>query len=254
MEDLEKFFAQRLSLIVDSRALVSGDREETRLIMLELASLLADIRKRVQQQKQELAGWRHQLASAAGCLRLIEASKVKVADCTAKIPPHLLKQEPSPPAAAVAAGPRRTSPAETNSTEASAARTKATFPQVSCLTLQEYNSIPKYMKGRAQYDTLNTAVDEMNAAIKTKYSFLARPFTGLASLSDKKKWKEFKSQENNDTKAKGLRFITAEELKNSSLLKSESNRRNLLTILRHFQRIREIRGPGSIVRYVAIKK
>jgi len=254
MEDLEKFFAQRLSLIVDSRALVSGDREETRIIMLELASLLADIKKRVQQQKQELAGWRHQLASAAGCLKLIEASKAKVADCTAKIPPHLLKQEPSPPAATIAAGPRRTSPAETNSTEASAARTKATFPQVSCLTLQEYNSIPKYMKGRAQYDTLNTAVDEMNAAIRTKYTFLARPFTSLASLADKKKWKEFKSQENNDTKAKGLRFITAEELKNSSLLKSESNRRNLLTILRHFQRIREIRGPGSIVRYVAIKK
>jgi hypothetical protein len=48
---------------------------------------------------------------------------------------------------------------------------------------------------------------------------------------------------------KGLSFLVSEDFKTSSYLKSEANRRNIFTILRHCQRIREIRGPESIVRY-----
>jgi len=241
MEELEKYLDNRLALIVESRELVGGDREETRSIMTELAGHIANFRRKVQEQKEELAAWRCQLANAARCLKLIETSKERVSDCSGKIPPHMLKQ-PSP---VVAKPPETDDPGR-------AEKPKLSLPQVSCLTLTEYNSIPKYMKGRAQYDTLNTAVEEINIAIRNKYTFLSKPFSSISSLADKKKWKMLKSQDNQDTK--GVRFITADDLKQSPLLKSETNRRNLLTILRHFQRIREVRGPGSIVRYVAIKK
>ena len=56
-----------------------------------------------------------------------------------------------------------------------------------------------------------------------------------------------KSQESRDTR--GIHFLVAEDLKTSDTLKTESARRNIFAILRHYQLIREIRGPGSIVRF-----
>ena len=56
-----------------------------------------------------------------------------------------------------------------------------------------------------------------------------------------------KNQETRDTR--GAFFIVADDLKNADTLKTESSRRNIFTILRHFQLMREIRGPQSIVRY-----
>ena len=58
-----------------------------------------------------------------------------------------------------------------------------------------------------------------------------------------------KSQETRDTR--GVYFVVSDDLKNSDTLKSESSRRVIFTILRHFQLIREIRGM-SLVRYAAV--
>ena len=56
-----------------------------------------------------------------------------------------------------------------------------------------------------------------------------------------------KSQECRETK--GFYFVVAEDLRSCPSLKAESHRRTVFTILRHCQRIREIRKPGSGVRY-----
>ena len=56
-----------------------------------------------------------------------------------------------------------------------------------------------------------------------------------------------KSQESRDTR--GTYFLVADDLKKCDQLKTESARRNVFAILRHFQLIREIRGPGSIIRF-----
>ena len=61
---------------------------------------------------------------------------------------------------------------------------------------------------------------------------------------------EMKSNETRDTR--GVFFVVADDLKNSETLKSEASRRVIFTILRHFQLIREIRGPLSLVRYAAV--
>ena len=52
--------------------------------------------------------------------------------------------------------------------------------------------------------------------------------------------------------AKGFRFVVADDLRSAASLKSEGQRKNIFTILRHFQRIREIRGPGQILRYAIL--
>jgi len=245
MDELENYFLDKLSLISSCRELTSGDTEDTRRIMIELYELLADFKKKIHFQKQELARWRSQLAAANRCLKFVENSSGRLKDCSSNIPAHLTTRV-SPAVQAPNA------PNQVSSGTSGASKPRVTVTQVACLTIQEFNSIPKYMKGRATYDILNTAVEELNTAIKEKYMFLAKTFANIPQLEQKKRYKMLKSQESKDTK--GIHFVTNDDLKKTTVLKSETNRRNLLTILRHFTRIREVRGPGSIVRFAAIKK
>ena len=121
---------------------------------------------------------------------------------------------------------------------------------ISYLTLDDFQNIPKYMKGRVQYETLTNVVDEFNELLLNKYTFLVKPLKEL-NVNEKKRRNVLRSQETKDMQ--NINFITAEEMKSGVLLKSESGRRNLLTILRHFHRIREVRGPGNLVRYAVMK-
>jgi len=123
----------------------------------------------------------------------------------------------------------------------------ASVPKLRYLTLPEFEDIPKYMKGRWSYDGFNCAVDEFNNALNKRYTFLAKGFQAMASVANKKRFKEMKSQESRDTR--GIYFLVADDLKKCDQLKTESARRNVFAILRHFQLIREIRGPGSIIRF-----
>ena len=106
------------------------------------------------------------------------------------------------------------------------------------------------MKGRLGYDNVNTSIQEFNSALEARYAFLAKGFQATASMALKKRYKEMKSNETRDTR--GVFFVVADDLKNSETLKSEASRRVIFTILRHFQLIREIRGPLSLVRYAAV--
>jgi len=129
-------------------------------------------------------------------------------------------------------------------------KTSNTVPKIRFLSLDEFASIPKYMKGRLGYDNVNTSIQEFNAALEARYAFLAKGFQAMASMALKKRYKEMKSNETRDTR--GVFFVVADDLKNSETLKSEASRRVIFTILRHFQLIREIRGPLSLVRYAAV--
>jgi len=122
-------------------------------------------------------------------------------------------------------------------------------PKIRYLSLDDFASIPKYMKGRLTYDNLNTSIDEFNAALEARYEFLGRGFQAMASMALKKRYKEMKSQETRDTR--GVFFVVADDLKNSSTLKTEASRRGIFTIF-HFQLIKEIRGPLSLVRYAVV--
>ena len=56
-----------------------------------------------------------------------------------------------------------------------------------------------------------------------------------------------KALETKDTK--GLFFLVGEDFQACPSLKSEAARKSFFAILRHFQKIKEVRGPGPILRY-----
>ena len=120
---------------------------------------------------------------------------------------------------------------------------------VSYLTVDEFEKVPKYMKGRLSYETLSQAVDEFNKCLRVKYEFLARPLKELG-LNDKKRRNILKSQDKSELKAR--HFVTVDELKDYTMFKTENVRKSVVTVLRHFQKIRENRGPGAIVRFVVV--
>jgi len=120
-------------------------------------------------------------------------------------------------------------------------------PKLAYLTVQEFEGVPKYMKGRFTYDAFNEVVDEFNSALAAKYDFLRKGFQAMASIHDKKRFKEWRSQESKETK--GRHFVVANDLRLQPTLKSEGNRQKVFTILRHVHRVQEIRGPGPIHRY-----
>ena len=121
------------------------------------------------------------------------------------------------------------------------------WPKISYLTVEEFNSVPNYMKGRLTYDAFNQAIDEFNTALDAKYSFLKRGFQAMGSIHDKKKFKEWKSHETKATR--GCYFVIGDDLRLQESLKTEGSRRKIFTILRHVSRIQELRGPGAMLRY-----
>ena len=117
------------------------------------------------------------------------------------------------------------------------------------LTVEEFEKVPKYMKGRLNYDSLSVAVEEFNSAVKGKYEFLAKSLNEI-SLKEKKRRNILKSQDKPELK--GKQFVTTDELKEFSMFKTENSKKAVITVLRHFQKIRENRGPGSTIRYVVV--
>ena len=145
--------------------------------------------------------------------------------------------------------------ANNNKNKKNAQTSVQTLPQnakIGYLTTHEFESVPKYMKGRLNYESINSLIDEFNAALEKKYNFYLKGFQAMASAAEKKKFKEMKSLETRETK--GRYFLVADDFKAVQSLKSESNRRILFPILRHCHRIKEIRGPASVVRFTTLQQ
>ncbi|ROT63362.1 hypothetical protein C7M84_018767 [Penaeus vannamei] len=122
-------------------------------------------------------------------------------------------------------------------------------PTISYVTVKEFNDVPKYIRGRLQYDQINLAVDEVNKTLETKYALLRRPRAKLSDV-DMKVAMGCRQQENQETK--GLYFVVDNDIKRWSSLKLDSNGRSIMTALRTLKRIREVRGPGNLVRYAVL--
>ncbi|XP_035219289.1 spindle and kinetochore-associated protein 1-like [Stegodyphus dumicola] len=117
------------------------------------------------------------------------------------------------------------------------------------LTLKEFESVPKYMKGRIRYDQINKFVDAFNDTITAKYKLLSLPRKELKQ-AQYKMCQALKQQENDETK--GFSFCTDEDLKIYGNVKIDKMTSSMLIVLRHCSKIKLIRGPGSIVRYAIL--
>uniref|UniRef100_A0A6A7G5Q9 SKA complex subunit 1 n=1 Tax=Hirondellea gigas TaxID=1518452 RepID=A0A6A7G5Q9_9CRUS len=117
------------------------------------------------------------------------------------------------------------------------------------ITIDEFEEVPKYIRGRLQYEQVNKVVDDLNKALATKYSLMRKPRSKL-SLVDMKLVNVLRSQNNADTK--GRMFVCGEDLKRWCDIKVDTSTRTVLTILRTAKKCQEIRGPGSMIRYTVL--
>ncbi|XP_060085913.1 spindle and kinetochore-associated protein 1-like [Ylistrum balloti] len=123
------------------------------------------------------------------------------------------------------------------------------IPTLEYITVEEFENVPKYIKGRMTYNQVNTMMDEINKAYKEKYKILAMKRTTLSDVN-RKRYEKFKLQESKETT--GEHFIVDEDVKEFSHIKMDSVYRSLLTLLRHCGRLKEIRGGGH-TRYASIE-
>ncbi|XP_075721678.1 SKA complex subunit 1-like [Rhipicephalus microplus] len=176
--------------------------------------------------------------------------RVQLAECqrsfVESLPP---KSQPSGVAtqgSSLAAGDR---PCRQQVTAGSKHVTKLIAP----LSEEQFSSVPKYMKGRFTLAAINKLVDGFNKAIASKYELLALPKSRLKEAQ----WKRVTAYHTQETaETKRLSFVVDADLtgKSGGGAAFESSRvvTQFAVVMRHCGRIREIRGPELIVRYVVV--
>ncbi|XP_053787794.1 spindle and kinetochore-associated protein 1 [Vidua chalybeata] len=135
--------------------------------------------------------------------------------------------------------------AEEPKSEKKPAKEKKPIKEAALITTEEFESVPLYMKGRITYDQINAVVQEINKAVVGKYRILYQPLKSLNSQL-RSLYHRFIEEETKDTK--GVFFIVEDDIKEFTQLKLDKRFQSILSILRHCQRVREIRGSG-LIRY-----
>ncbi|KAG9263331.1 spindle and kinetochore-associated protein 1 [Astyanax mexicanus] len=166
------------------------------------------------------------------------------------IPPHMPRREQPAAQSGQLAVQSRPADVQTAPPEQDQPRKppRVLIKEMEFITVQEFDTIPQYMKGRVTYDQLNAAVKSINTAVTSKYKILHQPVKTLTSAT-RKLHQRFKDQENKDTK--GQYFVVEEDLKDLAQLKVDKRFVGMLNMLRHCQRLKELRG-GGLTRYVLL--
>lgn len=116
------------------------------------------------------------------------------------------------------------------------------------ITMPEFETIPQYMKGRVSYEQLNASVQSINAAVAGKYKILHQSAKTLNNTT-RKLHQRFKDEETKDTK--GQYFVVEADFKEFTQMKVDKRFQGILNMLRHCQRLRELRG-GGLTRYMVM--
>ncbi|KAI9325912.1 hypothetical protein DFJ73DRAFT_867782 [Zopfochytrium polystomum] len=119
------------------------------------------------------------------------------------------------------------------------------------LTVQEYESLPKYLVNRLTRDKLNDCIAEFNKVIAEKYAMLRIPQAKMNKIQRDRFW-EHKRVANESTK--GHAFVTEKEIKENyakTLFRLDPVGRSFIAIARHLGRVREVRG-GNCTRIVVM--
>ena len=121
-------------------------------------------------------------------------------------------------------------------------------PLLEPLRMDEFDSIPRYLKGRLTMERINSFTTQLNRLYQDKYSILK---TNPARLSPdlRNRYYLWREEENNDVQ--GRFFISETDLKNgigknSTGLKLDPANRSIIASLRHVGRLREVRVGGGV--------
>ncbi|NXN19290.1 SKA1 protein, partial [Indicator maculatus] len=125
-------------------------------------------------------------------------------------------------------------------------RKKRVNKKVGLITVEEFKDVPAYMKGRITYEQINNTVNEINKAVERKYKILQQPLKSM-NMATRNHYHRFKEEETKDTK--GEFFIVEADMREFTQVKVDKRFHGILNILRHCQRLREVRG-SKLIRYV----
>ncbi|XP_060092156.1 spindle and kinetochore-associated protein 1 [Heteronotia binoei] len=117
--------------------------------------------------------------------------------------------------------------------------------EIPFMTVEEFESVPAYMRGRLTYSQVNAVIQEVNKAVASKYKIMRQPTKSMTSAI-RNLYFRFQEEETKDTK--GEFFIVEADVEEFTQLKADKRFYSILTILRHCQRVKEIRG-SRLVRY-----
>jgi len=105
----------------------------------------------------------------------------------------------------------------------------------------ELASAPAYMRTRLSLDKVNSGVDEMQEIFRRKYELLRARNLGA---EQKRQQSAYKQLEMEHPKLKGLLFVSEDDLKSARHVKQDQTGKNILSVLRHVQRLKELSAGG----------
>ncbi|KAJ3086199.1 hypothetical protein HK102_013418 [Quaeritorhiza haematococci] len=130
---------------------------------------------------------------------------------------------------------------------------QGTGKNVPCLipiSVAEFTSLPKYLVGRLTRDKLNDSLSELNKIYATKSRLLRIPQASM-SPDEKDRYWEHQRLVTDETKVGTKVFITDKDIKelgsggkSGSSFKLDPTGRNIISMIRHLGRIKEVRGNG----------
>ncbi|GIY16170.1 spindle and kinetochore-associated protein 1 [Caerostris darwini] len=242
--ELDKEFSKKISLVRDALQLKNMDVN----VANEFQSLRNDI-KNIKEQFKELRS-----LIKCGEQNTIELQKLlKKVEGINKTVDHMEENFPAVLKSNVPAPQKETNEiskeAPPGNLPVAANSNSKSIKKLQLVAIPEFENVPKYMKGRIKYEEINAFVEKFNAALEEKYKLLSMPRKGMKP-PQLKTWQKIKAQENPESK--GLFFCTVEDLKDFGRIKLDKASLNILTILRHCGKMKEIRGPGHLIRYTVM--
>ncbi|XP_028287283.1 SKA complex subunit 1 isoform X2 [Parambassis ranga] len=209
--------------------------------LFSLERLLEEFEKCVGQQKEQLKSLKELDESIQKDLK--DAQHMKD-----NIPPHMPRKKGSVSEKEPVTKQNEAADVQPPQAENVKKTNKVIVREMESITMQEYDSIPQYMKGRVSYDQLNTAVHSINTTVAAKYKILRQPVKALNNHA-RKLHQRFKDQDTKDTK--GQHFIVEDDIREFTHMKVDKRFQGILNMLRHCQRLRELRG-GGLTRYILL--
>lgn len=207
--------------------------------LLSINNLLNQFEAQVNQQKEILK-------SLKELEKLFEEDVKQAKHLKENIPPHMPRKGPVQSSAAVlktSQGPESNKELELSKNPS---KHKDCIREMLFITTAEFENIPAYMKGRFTYDQINNVIQDINKAVVCKYKILKQSLKSMNNAT-RKLYQRFKDEECKETK--GQYFIVDADIKEFTQMKVEKKFHVMLNMLRHCQRLREVRG-GGIIRYM----
>ena len=113
------------------------------------------------------------------------------------------------------------------------------IPQVQIVGKNEFDSVPKYVRGRLTQGRLNDSINEFNEELMAKYRILQMPCSRMA----KKEYDLHEKYQKEETKeTKKLFWLSTDDFKNSRNFTFDQTGRAIFQVLRHLKRLKMISG------------